>query len=83
MDATPPHDQHQFDEYLQWLHRSSRLHLKAPYTLPFLAGGSDDDDAQQEDAYDRAARPATQLDRGPLQRVVVTTLTIKESINLT
>ena len=29
--AGPPHDHHTFDEYLRWLHRSTRTHIKPPY----------------------------------------------------
>ena len=30
--AGPPHDQHTFDEYLRWLHRSTRTYIKPSYT---------------------------------------------------
>jgi hypothetical protein len=30
-DFGPPHDQHTFNEYLQWLHMSTRTHIRGPY----------------------------------------------------
>jgi hypothetical protein len=30
INAGPPHDQHTFDEYLRWLHRSTRTHIRPP-----------------------------------------------------
>ena len=61
----PPHDQRTFDEYLRWLHRSIRAHIKPPYTEEVI----DEDD--EEDMYDVATRDDTQLQRAPLQRYVV------------
>ena len=65
VDAGPPHDQHTFDEYLRWLHRSTRTHIKPPYTEEAI----DEDD--EEDVYDVATRDDTQLQRAPLERYVV------------
>ena len=65
VDVGPPHDQHTFDEYLRWLHRSMRTHIKPPYTEEVI----DEDD--EEDVYDVATRDDTQLQRAPLQRYVV------------
>ena len=67
--AGPPHDQHTFDEYLRWLHKSTRTHIKPPYTDVAI-----DDDSEEdviEDVYDVTTREDTQLERAPLQRYVV------------
>ena len=52
-----PHDQHTFDEYLRWLHRSMRTHIKPPYTKEEI----DEDDKEDviEDVYDVATRDDT------------------------
>ena len=65
VDVGPPHDQHTFDEYLRWLHRSMRTHIKPPYTEEAINKDS------EEDVYDVATREDTQLQRAPLQRYVV------------
>ena len=67
--AGPPHDQHTFDEYPRWLHRSTRTHIKPPYTEEAIDGDSKED--MIEDVYDVATREDTQLQRAPLQRYVV------------
>jgi hypothetical protein len=67
--AGPPHDQHTFDEYLRWLHRSTRTHIKPPYTDH--AVGDDSEDGVITDVYDEATREETQPQRAPLQRYVV------------
>ena len=69
VDAGPPHDQHTFNEYLRWLHRSTRTHIKPPYTEEAI-----DEDGEEdviEDVYDVATRDDTQLHRAPLQRYMV------------
>ena len=53
------------DEYLRWFHRSTRTHIKPPYTEEAI----DEDD--EEDVYDVSTRDDTQLQRAPLQRYVV------------
>ena len=67
--AGPPHDQRTFDEYLRWLHRSTRTHIKPPYTEEAI--DEDDEEDVIEDVYDVATRDDTQLQRAPLQRYVV------------
>ena len=65
----PPHDQHTFDEYLWWRHRSTRTHIKPPYTDVAIDEDSEEDVI--EDVYDVTTREDTQLQRAPLQRYVV------------
>ena len=60
----PPHDQHNFDRYLQWLHRSTRTYMQAPYTNKPIDEDEDEDDIA--DAYDEATRMETQLQRALL-----------------
>ena len=67
--ADPPHDQHTFNEYLRWLHRSTRTHIKPPYTEDVIDEDSEEDVI--EDVYDIATREETQPQRAPLQRYVV------------
>ena len=69
VDAGPPHDQHTFNEYLRWLHRSTRTHIKPPYTEEAIDKDSEEDVI--DDVYDVATREDTQLQRAPLQRYVV------------
>jgi capsid portal protein len=64
-----PHDQHTFDEYLRWLHRSMRTHIKPSYTEDAINDDSEEDVI--EDAYDIATREEIQPERAPLQRYVV------------
>ena len=54
-----PHDQCNFDCYLQWLHRSTHTHMQAPYTNKPIDEEEDKDDTA--DAYDEATRMETQL----------------------
>lgn len=65
---TPPHNQAAFDEYLRWLQRSTRTHIKFPYAL--IEEDSEDEE-HNEDPYDEMTRTATQPVRAPLQRHVV------------
>ena len=65
----PPHDQSTFDEYLRWLHRSTRTHIKPPYTKEVI--DEDNEKDMIEDVYDVATRDNTQLQRAPLQRYMV------------
>ena len=65
----PPYDQHTFDEYLRWLHRSTRTHIKPPYTEEAIDEDSKED--MIEDVYNVATRADTQLQRAPLQRYMV------------
>ena len=60
----PPHDQRNFNRYLQWLHRSNRTHMQASYTNKPIDEDEDEDDIA--DAYDEATRMETQLQRAPL-----------------
>ena len=62
--AGPPHDQYTFDEYLRWLHRSTRTHIKPPYTKEAIDEDSEED--MIEDVYDVVTREDTQLQRAPL-----------------
>ena len=55
----PPHSQHNFDHYFQWLHRSTRTHMQAPYTNKTI--DEDKDEGDIADAYDEATRMETQL----------------------
>ena len=59
VDAGPPHDQHTFDEYLRWLHRSTRTHIKPPYTEEVI--NEDDEEDVIKDVYGVATRDDTQL----------------------
>ncbi|XP_066377315.1 uncharacterized protein [Miscanthus floridulus] len=70
--AGPPHDQHTFNEYLWWLHRSTRTHIKPPYTDVAIDEDSEKDVI--EDVYDVTTRENTQLERAPLQRYMATQL---------
>jgi hypothetical protein len=54
----PPHNQHTFDEYLRWLHRSTRTHIKPSYTEDAIDEDSEEDVI--EDVYDIATREKTQ-----------------------
>jgi hypothetical protein len=65
----PPHDQHTFDEYLRWFHRSTGTHIKAPYTDRGVEEDSEEDVI--EDVYDIATREEIQPQRAPLERYVV------------
>ena len=56
-------------EYLWWLHRSTRTHIKPPYTEEAIDKDSEEDVI--EDVYDVATRDDTQLQRAPFQRYVV------------
>jgi hypothetical protein len=69
IDVDLPHDQHTFDEYLRWLHRSMRTHIKPSYTEDAINDDSEEDVI--EDAYDIATREEIQPERAPLQRYVV------------
>jgi len=62
--ADPPHDQRTFDEYLRWLHRSMRTHIKPPYTEDAIDNDSEEDVI--EDVYDIATREETQPQRALL-----------------
>ena len=59
VDAGPPHDQRTFDEYLRWLHMSTRTHIKPPYTEEVI--DEDDEEDVIEDVYDVTTRDDTQL----------------------
>ena len=61
--AGPPHEQHTFDEYLRWLHRSMRTHIKPPYTEEAIDEDLEEDVIEDviEDVYDVATREDTQL----------------------
>jgi hypothetical protein len=69
VDHGPPHDQHVFNEYLRWLQRSSRLHIKGPYSDHGVEEGSEEDII--EDEYDNETRQETQPQRAPLVNYVV------------
>jgi hypothetical protein len=69
VDEGSPHHQHTFDEYLWWLHRSMRTHIKPSYTEDAINEESEEDVI--EDEYDIATREETQPQRAPLQRYVV------------
>lgn len=59
----------EYREYLMWLHRSTRLHVKPPaLSIPIDEGGSDD-----EDPYDVITRRGVQPKRAPLDNYMVTT----------
>jgi hypothetical protein len=64
-----PHDQDAFNEYLRWLHRSTRVFLLQPLDAPVL----DDEDHEDvaEDEFDDLTRDDTQPQRAPLQRSMV------------
>jgi hypothetical protein len=54
---TPLHDQHTFNWYVEWLHRSTRTHLKGSYTDQAIDEDPNEDDTC--DAYDDATRMET------------------------
>jgi hypothetical protein len=59
----------EYREYLLWLHRSTRVHIKTPaLAIPIYEGASD-----QEDPYDVRTRQGVQPERAPLQNYVVST----------
>jgi len=64
-----PHDQRNFDQYLTWLHRSTRTHIKPLYTDQAIEDESDD--GAIADVYDAIPRAVTQPERGPLQSYMV------------
>lgn len=64
-----PHDQFTFDEYLRWLHRSTRVHIKLPYTDMGIE--EDSDEEVVEDYYDAVTRHDTQPQRAPLDSYIV------------
>ena len=55
----PPHDQRNFNRYLQWLHRSTCTHMQAPYTNKSIDEDKDEDGIA--DAYNETTRMETQL----------------------
>jgi hypothetical protein len=57
--------------YLEWLHRSTRTHIRQAYKDKAIDEGGEDEVA---DAFDEAQRVDTQLQRAPLQRYVVSSL---------
>ena len=61
--------QHTFNEYLRWLHRSTRTHTKPLYTEEAIDEDSEEDVIK--DVYDIATRDDAQLQRAPLRRYVV------------
>ena len=67
VDAGSPYDQHTFDEYLRWLHVSTRAHIKPPYTEEAIDEDSEEDVIK--DVYDVVTREDTQLQRAPLPLV--------------
>ena len=59
----PPHDQHTFDEYLRWLHRSTRTHIKPQYTDEAIV----EDD--EEDVYDVATMYDVATTESPASKI--------------
>jgi hypothetical protein len=68
-DDGEAYDQHTFELYLQWLHRSTKLHIKAPYSDSPIEEDSDDNEVI--DAYDVSTLHGNQPERAPLQSYVV------------
>jgi hypothetical protein len=57
----------EYREYLQWLHRNTRIMVHPPATtIPIDEGDSDDDDP-----YDRITREGQQPERAPIQNYMV------------
>ena len=65
------HNATQFNQYLEWLHRSSRLRLRLPYSQQDIAEADSDEDADIVDPYDAVTREAELAERGPLEGYVV------------
>jgi hypothetical protein len=59
----------EYREYLLWLRRTSRVHVKPPtLSIPIDEGESDD-----EDPYDIMTRTGVQPERAPLENYMVST----------
>jgi hypothetical protein len=57
----------EYCEYLLWLHRTSRVHVKRPaLSIPIDKGESDD-----KDPYDIITRTGVQPERAPLENYMV------------
>lgn len=69
VDEGDEHVQYVFDEYLWWLHRSARTHIKAPYTNVPIS--DDEEEDVIEDVYDAEIRDDIMVERAPMQRYVV------------
>jgi hypothetical protein len=69
VNSGPPFDQDAFNEYLRWLQRSTRLHIKGVYTDRAIKEGSEEDVV--EDEYDIENRQETQPQQAPLMAYVV------------
>jgi hypothetical protein len=65
----PPHDPHAFNEYLRWLHKSTRVQVRQAYKGGELPADSEDDIVA--DKYEEATMREMQPQRAPLQRYVV------------
>jgi hypothetical protein len=60
----------EYREYLLWLHRTPRVHLKPPtLSNPIDEGESDD-----EDPYNIITRTSVQPERAPLENYMVSTI---------
>ena len=76
----PAHEDRAFKQYLEWLHVRTRVHLR-----PTIAGqnlgpaGSTDVPA---DEYDARTRVATQVERAPVERLVVSILINANSMGI-
>lgn len=73
VDSGPPFDQDAFNEYVRWLQRSTRLHIKGAYTDRAVEEGSEEDVV--EDEYDVETRLETQPQRASLMPYVASQLT--------
>jgi len=73
VDDGEPHDQQEYDKYLQWLHRSTRVHLLQP--VPDHPIGEDSEEEAVQDEYDQMTRLGTQVQKAPMQIYVAQELT--------
>ena len=69
VDDGEPHDQQGYDKYLQWLHRSTRVHLLQ--AVPDHPIGEDSEEEAVQDEYDQMTRLGTQVQKAPMQIYVV------------
>jgi hypothetical protein len=61
----PPHDPHVFNEYLRWLHMSTRVHVRQAYKGGELPADSEDDIVTDE--YEEVTIREMQPQRAPFR----------------
>lgn len=68
-DTLDPYDQAAYDEYLRWVHRSLRIHIRPPYCDDPLDDEIDEEDTVHD--HDVSTRLGNQPERAPIQTYVV------------